>query len=202
MKRYINDDYKVKNNIRKAVCISQEELESKIRERATFVTSIKGVDLRVCCVILQEDDSVIQKDMTYDVDSENLEIIGFKKLKNGLVYLETEQAGDWELPVRVIYYFDGVDVRCYVPTKGNLVNVYCNTAFGSEQNSSENDIIILNKYKQDKYLQDFVDGYEDIEDIDLCGLYLEKYGLNDYIAEINEDGIKEDITKSIEVLGK
>ena len=30
MKRYINDDYKVKNNIRKAVCISQEELESKI----------------------------------------------------------------------------------------------------------------------------------------------------------------------------
>ena len=87
----------------------------------------------------------VEKDLSKVIfDTENLEckkgegycncgeITGLRTLDNGLTFLGITAGGDWENPLFFIIYFDGKDLRGYIPTDGNSWNKKTKTAYGSE----------------------------------------------------------------------
>lgn len=62
---------------------------------------------------------------------------GFQTLPNGFVYYGMEAGGDWELPVYLIAYWDGKNIRGYVPKDGNVWNTVRNSAYGNDQDDPE-----------------------------------------------------------------
>ncbi len=67
-------------------------------------------------------------------------LVGFHTLPNGLTFLGIESSGDWEFPVFLIVYWDGNDLRGYVPKKGNVWNKTTNRAYGNDHTSDEEDL--------------------------------------------------------------
>jgi hypothetical protein len=59
-------------------------------------------------------------------------ILGFHTLDNGFTFLGIEAAGDWEIAVTCIMYWDGNDFRGYVPKDGNSWNYLNNKAFWND----------------------------------------------------------------------
>lgn len=59
---------------------------------------------------------------------------GYETLSNGLAVLFVVAGGDWEHPVCFCLYWDGKEIRGYVPTNGNVYNKKEKCAFGSEEN--------------------------------------------------------------------
>jgi hypothetical protein len=51
----------------------------------------------------------------------------------GIPYFECWAGGDWQDPLYFFLYWDGKDIRGYVPTKGNTFNATLGCAFGEEQ---------------------------------------------------------------------
>jgi len=61
------------------------------------------------------------------------EVAGFNTTPGGLTYLGVTAGGDWESPLLFILYWDGIQLRGYVPTDGNTWNTDTKTAYGSAQ---------------------------------------------------------------------
>lgn len=66
------------------------------------------------------------------------EIAGFHTLPNGLTYLGVSAGGDWEVPVFFIMYFDGKDLRAYIPKDGNPWNTNSHQAYGNDDDEGDN----------------------------------------------------------------
>ena len=67
-------------------------------------------------------------------------IMGFHKSpKMGdFAFLGVKSGGDWEFPVFFIIYWDGSDLRGYIPTSGNPLNTYHKSAYGNHEDDDEN----------------------------------------------------------------
>lgn len=57
---------------------------------------------------------------------------GFEVLKNGLPVLFMVAGGDWEFPVCFCIYWDGKELRGYVPTNGNIYHKKLKCAYGND----------------------------------------------------------------------
>lgn len=57
---------------------------------------------------------------------------GYEVLENGLPVLFVNAGGDWETPICFIIYWDGSDLRAYIPNNGNVYNRKEKCAYGSE----------------------------------------------------------------------
>jgi hypothetical protein len=58
---------------------------------------------------------------------------GYKTLENGLPVLFGTGGGDWEEPISFCIYWDGKNLRAYIPKKGNVYNKKEKCAYGSEE---------------------------------------------------------------------
>ncbi len=124
--------------------------------------------------------------------SEPAEYLGIHTINN-LTFCGVKTGGDWEHPVFVILYWDGSDIRAYIPKRGNAVNMDTMTAFGSEGDTLENlcwhteDLLcergkkILAKYESlGIYTEESGDIYDDCF---WSKLYIQQYGY-----KLNEKG--------------
>ena len=128
---------------------------------------------------------VIKDIQKYDFDLENLEYLETKTTKSGLDFMIFEAGGDWEYPIWFFVYFDGKDLRGYVPTRGNMVNTLTKSAFGNGEDNDINgvngDFAYFQKYNiktingvsakklnvDDFYDMDF-DEFDIEKDLDMC----------------------------------
>lgn len=212
--RFVNDDVKLKHGGRNAVKISKDDLWKKIVARAMAIgedideddeddgydgeNAWRFINAIVYC------DSVISKDIKFNVDAENIltpedgddDYLGMHTLSNGLTYYAIEMGGDWEIPVFIIIYWDGKKLRAYIPSYGNLVNLDCKCAFGSEDNEVDDEKAekLLKKYKKLGIEP------EDPDDIDWSELYCQMYGETRDGAEFNYEAMIEDIKARIVVI--
>ncbi|RJQ27110.1 hypothetical protein C4577_02195 [Candidatus Parcubacteria bacterium] len=89
----------------------------------------------------------VEKDLSkVQFDTENLEdgsygvgygpgkgLVGYNTLpNNGMVYLGITAGGDWEHPIFFIIYWDGKQLRGYIPEKGNTWNTDTKQAYGND----------------------------------------------------------------------
>ena len=85
------------------------------------------------------------------------DIVGFHTLPNGVPYLGVVAGGDWECPLLFVIYWDGKELRGYVPTDGNSWNKVTKAAYGNADESDESELkkILGDKYDPNaKYLYD------------------------------------------------
>ena len=66
--------------------------------------------------------------------------VGIEVLENGLPVLFVNAGGDWENPICFCIYFDGKELRGYVPSDGNVYNKKEKRAYGSEELEECDDI--------------------------------------------------------------
>ena len=158
MERFINDDYKVKAGGRNAVKITKDQLKELIHEYvekySEQMAEAKSDGFYYKNNMEPEDYLMevlrvapINKDVKYEFDDENYwhggdRYSGYKTLDNDLTYFGFWAGGDWELGVFGIVYYDGKQLRAYIPTRGNMVNTKTKYAIGN----SEDDDEILEKY--------------------------------------------------------
>ena len=228
---FVNNDRKlIKAGGRKAPIITKKELKRLIMERAKKLDPEGYAEyeedeysLRNCLGILLYDDHQIKKDKKFEFDYENLEInpkdtmggfpkdetlVGFGKTDSGIPFLGCMAAGDWEMPLFFIIYYDGKKLRMYIPSYGNVVNLDFKCAFGSED-SSEYFAEMKEKYLKAKLVND--SEYDDPFDYSVA--YLKKNGFLDEaeaedlsgLDEIEKpfgdwDAVMEDINSRIEVV--
>jgi len=121
-------------------------------------------------------DLIVQKDLNkINFDFENHEIIEMKS-KDGVPYLICWAGGDWEVPVTFFLYYDGKNVRGYVPENGNTFNQLTRTAFGSED-YEDNDKLI-------KFLSEYMDSNKICDFLVPLGVY--KLGNNEFKKDFGE----------------
>ena len=106
-----------------------------------------------------------------EADFENVLPASLHTTKSGVDFLAFEAGGDWEFPVLYIMYWDGKNIRGYVPMKGNCVNLVTKAAFGNYEDEDE------------AYAQKY--GVSDFEDFDI---------------EVDEASCFEDFEARIEVI--
>lgn len=214
--RFINDDVKLKQGGRNSVKISQDELWEKIVARAKKIgedidedIENDGPDGEYAYEFIREliyCDETIHKDIKYMVDPENIitscdaddedEYVGLHTLSNGFTFYGIIMGGDWEIPVFIIIYWDGKRLRAYIPSYGNIINLDCHCAFGSEDNEVDDDKAekLLKKYKKMGIEPD------DPDDIDWAELYCKMYETSPDSCEFNYDAMIKDITNRIVVI--
>lgn len=75
-----------------------------------------------------------KKDMEkIHVDGENCEMIGdVRQTTTGIPYILAYKGGDWESPVCFIVYWDGKNIRGYIPEYGNAIDRKRKEAFGND----------------------------------------------------------------------
>lgn len=126
--------------------ITEEELRHKIEEALPYYDASANCcyDGSIVCMTPR-----VEKDLSkVQFDTENFEcevgetwgtntIDGFRTLENGMTYLGCSAGGDWEHPVFFIIYWDGKELRGYIPADGNTWNKQYKTAYGSEQESDK-----------------------------------------------------------------
>ena len=156
----------------------------------------------------------VEKDIKkVQFDFENWEIsggymgypCGYKMINPDFPVLFVNAGGDWETPICFIIYWDGKDLRGYVPSKGNIFNSITNTAFGSDEESDKyTDTCILDAFKKklnevkpylssDKYIE-CLDIFKNANPDDIWSTISDKIGeLSNEEAIIND--IKERILK-------
>ncbi|MBQ8806023.1 MAG: hypothetical protein IJZ68_06020 [Bacteroidaceae bacterium] len=220
--RFINDDVKLKVGGRTAAPITDaalEELMLKTARRYTdeledAVLPLEDMDLYYTAQNLHF--NVVDKDNKFNVDGENVivpgvddeeddelqdigeSLLGFHTLPNGLTFFGYLAGGDWEYPVFMIIYYDGKKLRGYTPSYGNVVNLDCKCAFGSDGCEMEDIPAFRKKYAKYTAWKEPNDVWDTQQILRDC--YLEKYGIGpeDYIA-FNYDAIRQDIEARIVV---
>ena len=100
----------------------------------------------------------VEKDISkIQFNFENCEIIdgymnypcGYKMINTDFPVLFVNAGGDWETSICFIIYWDGKDLRGYVPEKGNVYNPITKTAFGSDEDSDNyTDTCVLDGLKK------------------------------------------------------
>lgn len=210
--RFINDDVKLKNGGRNAVKISQDDLWKRIVARAMKIgediedVEDDGPDGESAYEFIREliyNDETIHKDIKYYVDAENIctasdadyndVYVGVHTLPNGLTFYGIVMGGDWEIPMFLIIYWDGKQLRAYIPSYGNCINLDCKCAFGSEDDEVDEDKAekLLKKYKKLGIKP------EDPDDIDWSELYCNKYEITLDDCMYNYDAMIKDIEARI-----
>ncbi|RGO68112.1 hypothetical protein DXB08_23830 [Hungatella hathewayi] len=239
--KFINDNQKSRIKIggRKAVRISKGELTLKILEahskckysspisRLDEVRFFKGLspqiekDLSVI-VFDEENFTISHEEMFGDYDEDAL--MGIHTLENGLTFLGCQAGGDWECPIFYIIYWDGKQLRGYIPIYGNSYNSDFMTAFGSE---GDNERIRRNINRSWSIIQSYIDlglaskfeyyptfeppfsstselsplSIGDSDVVNWTELFFLKYGLDlDTDMNPNWDAIKENILLGIAVI--
>lgn len=130
---------------------------------------------------------ILNKDIKVKFDFENYEVsaayhdksgllLGVHTLKSGLTFWGMVAGGDWEPPVYFILYWDGKNVRGYVPTEGNLWNTDTNMAFG---NDPETDYANVKK-RWPEFIPEGVEP-EDYDDVNL-----DNYNITAMLADIQD----------------
>lgn len=61
--------------------------------------------------------------------------MGYEELVEDFHIFWMSGGGDWEYPVCFIFYWDGNEIRAYVPTEGNVWNKLTNAAYGNENDN-------------------------------------------------------------------
>lgn len=61
--------------------------------------------------------------------------LGYRTLANKIPVLLCSSNGENEAPVHFLIYWDGKEIRGYIPEKGNTYNTEYRTAYGSEEQS-------------------------------------------------------------------
>lgn len=94
----------------------------------------------------------VEKDISkYDFDLENLDYIDTRTTSTGLDFIIFEAGGDWEFPLYFFVYYDGKDMRGYVPTRGNCMNISNKAAFKNgediEYKGMNGDLAYVKKFK-------------------------------------------------------
>jgi hypothetical protein len=211
--RFVNDDVKLKNGGRNAAKISEEELWKKIVARAQSVgddcedEEDDGYDGENAWRFVQNlmwCDPIIKKDIKFNVDRENVltpedgydEYLGMHTLPNGLTYYGIIMGGDWEIPMFMIIYWDGKKLRCYIPSYGNLVNLDFGCAFGSEEDSLDDEdkkAKLIKKYAKYGEIPD----EDDFDFQTWSDLYCRMYDETRDGCEYNYNAMIEDITSRI-----
>lgn len=84
-----------------------------------------------------------------DSTDNNLKLLGFHQLENGLSFLGCKSNKHLEGPIYFIIYSDGKQLRGYIPSEGNTYNYVFGTAFGREDSTkitkiSKEEIKIIN----------------------------------------------------------
>ena len=155
---------------------------------------------------------------TYAGD-QGADLCGFHTLSSGLTFCGAIAGGDWEYPLFYIMYYDGTDLRAYIPIKGNVVNCDTLSAFGSEvnlcnPNAPYNLMQLYELYQQNGVLtpntatlSEFVD-----DSAIATNSYLQQYGLTLHPSPapgaavpanaggFNWDAIAEELTDAIQVI--
>lgn len=82
--------------------------------------------------------------------------VGYKELTPDFPVHFVNAGGDWEWPVCFVFYWDGSELRAYIPKDGNAWNKKEKCAYGSEQGSSglADDIFASNESSEDKIIAD------------------------------------------------
>lgn len=167
-KTLINNDRKlIRKGGRYAVPISEEELKEKIIEVLKDADFSLGCDEygdcfsfedgveELCCPDEPIKHSRIFKDISkVDFSLENFMCRdigapntsgnweGFHTLPTGLAFLGCRAGGDWEYPVNFAIYYDGKDLRGYIPRYHNSYNLKTKTAFGNDDEMGYDEEII------------------------------------------------------------
>ena len=88
--------------------------------------------------------------------------LGVHTLDHGLTFLGVQCGGDWERPVYMILYWDGKEVRGYIPKKGNCWNYDTKTAIGNDEDADDSFIKKWLKEHAPEELEDYEEGdYDD-----------------------------------------
>ena len=95
--------------------------------------------------IIKDLTPTVSKDLSkVQFDTENIEFrddkynkIGFFTLRNELTVLIVRAGGDWETPIFFTIYFDGSNLRAYIPTDGNLWNTTTKEAYGNDDEADQ-----------------------------------------------------------------
>lgn len=120
---------------RKAAPISIDDLKKKLYDACDeddrdAVFDVND-DFRDVITSLKYSNAILQKDLDkVKFDTENCDVD--YDIHNGVAYASCRAGGDWEMPLRFFVYFDGTNIRGYVPDEGNFYNKLTKTAFGSE----------------------------------------------------------------------
>lgn len=136
-----------------------ERAASSARAGRIFVPiSIDQLRAKVDAALAEDEDrnwatltSKVQSDLNkVSFDTENIDaepvfatendIVGYHSLDNGLSFLGVRAGGDWESPVFFIIYWDGKDLRGYIPKDGNSYNTDTMTAYGNDEQADFDNI--------------------------------------------------------------
>lgn len=71
--------------------------------------------------------------------------IGYQELSNGMKCIFCHAGGDWELPVCFTIYWDGNQLRGYIPKSGNVWNRKTKSAFEGNDSNKYKDFITADK---------------------------------------------------------
>lgn len=63
--------------------------------------------------------------------------VGFRVLKNEMPCLFINAGGDWESPICFVLYWDGKQIRAYIPDYGNVWNKELKSAYGNNMDDNE-----------------------------------------------------------------
>lgn len=218
---FVNSDKKNLSTVgRNVLLITMDSFKEKIVKRARKVDEFFDDSIsdpsRPCDFpdeIMQSlvcNDENIKKDLKFIVDFENLSankstvfgtfpnrgnLLGFNETPFGMPYLGCMAGGDWELPLFFIIYYDGKKFRAYMPSYGNVVNLDCKCALGSEEGSDLFESVI-EKYENKGWLAPGVkhEGYE------LMNTYLSQQGFDEDSAVGDWNAILEDIANRFNVV--
>ncbi len=159
---------------RKFVPITRNQLRAKIEtdgdEYITNLTPIIEKDLKK---VTFSNENISDESYRFGPKS----LIGYNKLPNGMEYYGVCAGGDWETPVFFCIYWDGKNLRAYIPEDGNLWNRTTKEAYG---NDDEADL----KYARKLYPDD-----ENLKD--------DNFDIGGYFDNWDCEAIKKDIMKRI-----
>jgi len=92
----------------------------------------EALDLATIIPMLLKGLPQVRMDWTVvEFSPENVSVIGEKVTTGGVPYVMILAGGDWETPVACVMYFDGQELRGYVPKDGNSYNRMTKSAFGN-----------------------------------------------------------------------
>lgn len=80
--------------------------------------------------------------------------VGYRELDNGLNFFFCNAGGDWEYPICFIFYWDGKQMRGYIPSDGNVWNRKYNSAYGSEEFETDDEDNEYDESELDKLISE------------------------------------------------
>jgi hypothetical protein len=82
--------------------------------------------------------------------------VGYWELNPGFHVFFVNAGGDWEYPICFIFYWDGKQIRAYIPEDGNAWNKKEKCAYGSESNEDADDENHDDEVNEEKIIVDIL----------------------------------------------